>query len=368
MRRKLTEELIAGLRPKVKRYLVYDTAVPQLAVRVGKRRKTYVVVARLRDSKATRHSLGSVSAISLADARKRALNFQRPSTVTFGDIAEQFIVRIQHQRRSRDVEGYIRRELLPRWRDRALSDITKRDVVDAVEAVVRRGKLAVAHHVFSAARLIFNYAIERDHIEHSPCDRLRPKTLIGPRVVRQRILNEDEIRAFYLAASSMPYPYGPCFLLLLMTAQRRNEITHARWSEIQDGVLVIPPERFKSNAIHRVPLPRAALDLIRQLPRHNEYLFARPLRLHKAKKRLVAKMPPIPPFRIHDLRRTVRTHMAALRVPDAVAEMILGHGPRGIERVYNVHRYEDEMRDALNLWCHRLSQILANQARMTSQK
>jgi len=174
MRRKLTEEVVAALPRKAKRYLCYNTVVPQLAVRVGKRRKSYVLVGRLNGSSATRHSLGPVSALSVDQARSKVLNYHRPSTVRFGDIAELFIERIQHQRRAFDVERYIRRELLPRWADRSVSEITKRDVVEAVGAVARRGKRASAHHVFSTARLIFNYAVERDHIEHSPCDRLDP--------------------------------------------------------------------------------------------------------------------------------------------------------------------------------------------------
>ena len=54
-------------------------------------------------------------------------------------------------------------------------------------------------------------------------------------------------------------------------------------------------------------------------------------------------------WRLHDLRRTVRTGLAALKIPDVTAEMVIGHGRRGIGRVYDLHQYQSEMREALNL-------------------
>jgi integrase len=65
-----------------------------------------------------------------------------------------------------------------------------------------------------------------------------------------------------------------------------------------------------------------------------------------------------PSFRLHDLRRTVRTKLASLRVSDAVPEMVIGHGRKGLQRVYDQHRYVDEMREALELWASRLRDIV----------
>jgi integrase len=64
------------------------------------------------------------------------------------------------------------------------------------------------------------------------------------------------------------------------------------------------------------------------------------------------------PWVIHDLRRTLRTHLSALRIPDHIAEMVIGHGRQGLQRVYDQHRYLDEMREALTLWSARLRSIV----------
>jgi len=64
------------------------------------------------------------------------------------------------------------------------------------------------------------------------------------------------------------------------------------------------------------------------------------------------------PFVVHDLRRTVRTRLSALRVPDTVAEMVIGHGRKGLQRVYDQHKFESEMREALSAWASRLRDIV----------
>jgi hypothetical protein len=66
----------------------------------------------------------------------------------------------------------------------------------------------------------------------------------------------------------------------------------------------------------------------------------------------------VQPWVIHDLRRTVRSHLSALQVPDHVCEMVIGHGRKGLQRIYDQHRYENEMRQALERWAARLRSIV----------
>ena len=62
---------------------------------------------------------------------------------------------------------------------------------------------------------------------------------------------------------------------------------------------------------------------------------------------------------MHDLRRVVRTKLAALEVNDTVAEACLGHGRRGLQRVYDLHGYLPQMRKALTLWADELGRIVS---------
>jgi hypothetical protein len=61
----------------------------------------------------------------------------------------------------------------------------------------------------------------------------------------------------------------------------------------------------------------------------------------------------------HDLRRCVRTGLAALEVEDHVAEMVLGHGRKGIQRVHDKHKYLPQIRAALVQWAARLRNIVS---------
>jgi integrase len=90
-------------------------------------------------------------------------------------------------------------------------------------------------------------------------------------------------------------------------------------------------------------------------------LDARLLRTLKAMARMRGEDPKRVELRgwvIHDLRRTLRTHLAALRIQDHVAEMVVGHGRKGIARVYDQYRYDIEMREALTAWAARLKSIV----------
>jgi integrase len=59
---------------------------------------------------------------------------------------------------------------------------------------------------------------------------------------------------------------------------------------------------------------------------------------------------PIPAWRFHDLRRTMRTGLSSLRIPDTVSELCIAHTQKGLHRVYDQHTYLDEKRHAFAAW------------------
>ena len=64
----------------------------------------------------------------------------------------------------------------------------------------------------------------------------------------------------------------------------------------------------------------------------------------------------------HDLRRTMRTGLAALGIPHEIAERVVGHAQDRITATYNQHSYDCEKRAALDAWARRLSAITGDQA------
>ena len=308
------------------------------------------------------------------EERERRLELRKLET-TFGAVTEDFIqFHVKGQRRGKDTEREIRKDLIAHWGDRPIASITREDVASLVDAIARRPAPYLAHVVLGHARLLFNWAINRSTygLETSPCDRIKPKALIGTKEPRQRVLSDSEITALWRGSEMVGYPFGPLYQLLLLTGARKSEVAGARWSEfdLKKKIWTVPPERFKSNASHLVPLSDAAVATVDSLPHFTkgDHLFsttygAKPVAgFSKGKARIdklmVEQLGSPPPWVIHDIRRTVRTRLASLRVPDLVAEMVIGHGRKGIQRVYDQHTYETEMREALELWAARLRDIV----------
>jgi integrase len=413
MRRVLNDRIIKGLKPAKlgQRYDVMDAVLPGLGVRVtDKGTRSFVLVARFPgSSNPTRRALGEYGALGLADARDEARKWlgliargldpaaeverkrlaeQRKQAGTFASVAEVFIKeKLSTERRGHDAELQVRNEFISRWGKRPITEIDAADVKAVIREIKARGAFYMAHQVLATCRRMFAWAIEQGDygLEHSPCDHLKAKSLIGEKRPRTRILTDDELRAFWRACVRMAYPHGDIGRLLLLTGGRHREVAAAPWSEfdLAKRIWTIDPKRFKSDAPHVVPLTDEMLALIRDLPRFKSspFLFVTPgnkvatditekvktkidtrmLRTLRALARQRGEDPSaveIKPWVVHDLRRTVRTQLAAMRVPDAIAEMILGHGKKGLQRVYDQHTYADEMRDALERWNARLRSIL----------
>jgi integrase len=82
-----------------------------------------------------------------------------------------------------------------------------------------------------------------------------------------------------------------------------------------------------------------------------------------AAQRRKAKLKVMPPWTLHDLRRTARSLMARAGVPSDVAEQVLGHKIPGVRGVYDRHSYAAEKRDALKKLDALVGRILTLQAR-----
>ena len=273
---------------------------------------------------------------------------------------------------------------------RPIDSITRHDIVRVIDDAVARGARYQAHNLLGHVRTLFNWAIARGvyGIETSPCDRMKPKQVIGRKALRTRVLTDQELAALWRAAGRLGYPYGPLIRLLAATGQRKSEVAEARWREFDFAkkLWVIPAERMKADAPHVVPLNTEALAILASLPRSTgrkvvDFLFTttgtKPVNgFSKAKERLDREMirtlgamarkegrdpaeVEIADFVLHDIRRTMRTGLSALPVSSDVAELVIAHARPGLRRVYDQFAYLDEKRHALDLWARHLRNVVA---------
>jgi integrase len=377
-----------------------DAGQPGFGIRWNGRDKvSFLAFARFGDSKnPVRRTIGIYGAatdsqarvFTLADARAEADRWrnqgragkdpkadharalrarQRHTASTFEKAAEEFFkVKMPHERKGDEVARDIRKEFVGRWAKRPIGDIERADIIEAIEEVRDRGSPYQAYNLLGYARRLFDWAVIKYDLEKSPCDRLRPRDLGLKKRQRKRILNAEELAAFWRASEGMGYPYGPLFQLLALTGQRKSDIAECRWSEIDldDRLLTIPAKRYKSDADHVVPLSDSVLRILKSLPtfKTDDYVFsttfgAKPVNgFSKAKAKLdrgmLAELRKLDPFTIHDIRRTMRSGLSALPIEQHVRELVIGHTQLGLHKVYDRYAYLDEKRRALDLWAGRL--------------
>lgn len=166
-----------------------------------------------------------------------------------------------------------------------------------------------------------------------------------------------------------------------------------RWDEIDhnEKLWTLARERTKADRAHSVPLSDLALELISSCPRIGDYVLTtrgdRPVSgFAKWKKQLDEKMQALlsdeakagstqtvslPPWRLHDLRRTVATHMEEIGVPPHTVASVLNHSPKGFKGITSVYTRGDLIyarRKALVAWARYLSLLLDDRIAKTLQR
>ena len=383
----LTDRLLKSLKPAPngQRTVHWDAARPSFGVRITDRGVVSFFVMRRMPGRPqpVRVSLGRYPDIGLAQARvlataaigdlvagihPKARERQRRAT-TFAALAEAFLSRpaAAKQRTADEIRKTVGRYLLPRWGSRAASSITRADAITMVEALDRASGPYTAAKALALASSIFRHAMTREQVASNPCALIKITDLVGEMSSRQRVLSTAEIVLLWRATEGI-YPAGPFARFLFLTAVRRSEAAHMTWGEVNldDALWIIPASRTKSGAPHEVPLPSMAVDLLRSLPRFTggDFVFSttggrkgiRSFGLYKAA--IDARATGLINWRFHDLRRTARTNLASLGVAPFIAELILGHQQKGVHKVYDVHRYQAEKREALERWANRLCDIV----------
>jgi integrase len=220
-------------------------------------------------------------------------------------------------------------------------------------------------------RQLCGWAVERGIIDISPVAGVKAP---ADEQSRDRELNDDELRAVYVGADGIGWPYGPIFRLLALTAQRLTEVAEMRWTELdlEGRAWTLPRERSKNGVEHVIPLSDTAVAIFEALPHiasDDDLVFTSKTgtavsAYSRAKACLddLIKPNPLPHWTLHDLRRTAASGMARLGFPVHVVEAVLNHRSgkiKGVARVYNRYDYADEKRRALDAWARHIEQTLS---------
>jgi integrase len=402
--RKLTDLFVDRAKPPLHGRIEYfDAAFPGLALRITDNgSKSWCIFYRF-NGRLRRFTVGSYPAVKPAQARREAAaalervrggadpaeekrarrEMRTPETDTFGAVARDYLDR-HHRKNSREstfleAKRDIERNVLPKWHSRPIASISRRDVLDLIDGIIARGAEVQANRTLARLRALFNWAIEKDRVAVSPVARMKLPTR---EQARDRVLSDDELRWLWQGCEEIGWPFGPLVKLLVLTAQRRDEVAGMTWREVdfEKRVWTIPRHRAKNNRIHEVQLSDVAIEVLRSLPRVDDGLIFTTTGqtavsgFSKFKLRLDAAMlkvkraetgsrrdDAIPGWTLHDLRRTATTGMAQMNFAPHVADKVLNHVSgtiRGVAAVYNRFAYLDERRAALDAWARRIGSIV----------
>jgi integrase len=260
------------------------------------------------------------------------------------------------------------RLILPPLGDRPIGEIKRSEVVKLLDRIEADHGPAMAQMVLAALSKIFNWYASRADDFNSPIvrgmARLRPADS-----ARDRILDDDELRAVWAAASDGLF--GALVRFLLLTGCRRAEATGLQWSELDAaGNWRLPASRNKVKVELIRPLSKAARVILAEQPRIGPFVFSTTGRspLHSVaflKKRFDTACG-VTGWVLHDCRRTARSLMSRAGVNSDHAERALGHIIGGVRRTYDRHDFQAEMAHAFEMLAAQIERIVDPQPNVTA--
>jgi len=282
-----------------------------LYLRVKDNRKSWIFRYTL-DSRRRDMGLGSAKVLSLAEARilsneqkKLLLNNIDPieyrnkqfkkhqeqslqkkrEDVTFESCAKELIQskcsEWSNKKSKQQWENTLSKYVYPFLGNRRLVDIDQNIIFECL-IPIWNGKTETASRIRQRIESIIDYGKAKGYyIGDNPAiwrgglEFLLPKPSKIKTVDHHPALDYERLPQFMADLRKIDAISARALELLILTASRTDEIRSSKWSEIDlnKKIWVIPKERMKSKAEHRVTLCDEAIELLRNLPRINDYIF-----------------------------------------------------------------------------------------------
>jgi integrase len=401
---KFTDASIRALKPRSDRYEKWETNGKGFGLRVSPAgRKTFIYMFRFNGT-ARRMTIGNYPAITLSQAHELHAKArqklekgidpgiesvkgkrQAREAYTVSELVHDYIEKhAKRKKRSwKEDQRILNKDVVSRLGKRKAASITRLDVVNLLDEVRDRaeaigGKGVQANRTLEVIRKMYNFAVGRSIVEHSPCAVIETPAKENK---RDRVLSEDEIKIFWnnLDKSRMERATQLLLKLQLVTMQRKGELVQIEKTDIdsKNRWWAQTKEKVKNNIAHRVWLSNTAMELINEameLSGDSKWLFPgrvegkhltpqavghalRDAQTNNPKRKTVDvfNIPKIVP---HDLRRTGATYTTGAGVTRFIVSRILNHVDKSITARYDLHEYDNEKKLALDTWERKLRAIL----------
>src|SRR5262249_21241336 len=152
---------------------------------------------------------------------------------TFSAVAERYVERYARKNTKATTWKELKRQLevdvFPKWANRSIRSLTRHDATALLEGIADRGSPVQANRTLARLKTLFKWALDEEVISTDPTARVRK---VVKEISRDRTLNDRELRLFWAGCDWLGWPFGQMFKLLLLTAQRRDEVGGMEWCEI----------------------------------------------------------------------------------------------------------------------------------------
>lgn len=360
---RLTDLSIRALKAPEKGVIVYsDDTLTGFGVRVSQAgTKSYVLTHGVRRH---RETIGRVGIISLSAARTAAkemlaeytLGKHRPQPKSWTTALDEFLKEKEVKRKNTHT-AYKRHLVYFPFGETKLDDITPHELQKDLDRIKKIGERT---KTFVVLRVFINWCHQKSYVDRNPMERMKPPSQYKP---RERVLTPEELKQVWRACGDDTF--GKIVKLLMLTGQRRDEISKLQRDMIGECTIILPPTLTKNGREHTFPIGPFSASVLKSTKRTSQdtsptrSLF--PARGGSGKsfngwsksKAALDKRCGVTDWTLHDLRRSLRTYWAEMGVSDEVAETYINHisGARGgLKKVYNHARYWEPMKHAVEQW------------------
>ena len=368
---RFTKSNIEKLQPTDKRAYYYDTAEPSLMLQVTPNGvKTYYVYKRIH-GRPTRTYLGTVDVLKSPEmAREMAAevkvainkgedphkqNRQYSNEDKLQKLFDDFVEERSRFIGKRTMVNYqsMWKTKLSKLANKRLSDITSDDLKLLHRKISETSGNYTGNHCIVLVRTIYNYAIKEERFDgRNPANAVK----LNKKEPRVRYMEHAELKRFFEALETYDNETSrDAILMLLYTGVRKSNVFEMKWSDIDMEAKIWKIPQTKTDKNVTIALVEPAIEILkhRKEQAENEWVFNSPysqsghiVELKRAFSTILKKAN-ITNFRIHDLRHTLGTYLAANGADAFMIKRVLTHKNLQSTQIY-VNLGVEHLRDKLN--------------------
>ena len=304
-------------------------------------------------------------------------NKNKVTSVLFSDYGERYLNEVIKKERKNPYNMVLclSNDIYPILGNIALDQINVDDVRRVIWRKKDQGYDASANQVRGLLKRMFDYAMTLGLVPFNPVLSI-PTRHIYKAVPRNRYLSTSEIHTYYttLLNSRIYRPRKLGLLLSLLTLVRKSELLRAKWEHIDfdSRIWLIPETKADSATGHSremvVYMSDQVIEIFKELKTiagNEPFVFVgRQSGTHishnafNTAQKAALSLTDLPPFTVHDLRRTASTHLNEQGFHSDAIEACLNHTMRGVRGVYNKAKYEKERKEMLQKWSNHIFSVI----------